>query len=93
LSKSKEHFSQKQLKNIRKILIKLINNKKDIIKRISFIILIFEELVYVFYNDKSNSVEQIKIVLKSKDNTIKLDFEQFKDIYTVLIYEQEKKDK
>ena len=93
LSKSKEHFSQKQLKNIRKILIKLINNKKDIIKRISFIILIFEELVYVFYNDKSNSVEQIKIVLKSKDNTIKLDFEQFKDIYTVLINEQEKKDK
>ena len=86
-------LSKEQLKNVKSILIKLINNKKEIIKRIFFIFFIFEKLFLVFTKDNDIEEEKLYIIIESKDDFLEFDYINFKAVYKELIKEQQKKNK
>mgnify|MGYP007101915534 CR=1 FL=1 len=93
LNKQTNDISKKQIKNVRKVLLKLINNKKEIMRRICFIFYIFDSLSLVMHNDNLKHVEPIKIVVKSNDDLINSNFGEFNIFYQELIKSQEKQNK
>ena len=90
---SSKLLSEEQLKNLKSVLIKLINNKKEIIKKISFIFSYFEEIFFVFARGKDKEEDKFDIIIESNDDLLEFNYETFKAFYNELIKEQEKKNK
>ena len=88
-----EEIPKQQLKNVKGTLIKLINNKRDIIKRNYFIFHYFDMISLVLYNSNTDNQELFKIVFKSKDDFIDFNFEVFKAVYQEIINLEEDKNK
>ena len=85
-NKQYEGITNAQLKNVRKVLIKLINNKKDLFKKLYFILFIFDSLVHVM----TSEIEIIKIEI---DESINLNYEDFEFIYLDIFKGEEESDK
>ena len=79
-------ITKSQLRNAKKVLIKLIKNKKDFFKNLYFILFIFDSLVLVI----SSEIESIKIEI---NEDINIDFDNFKSIYQEIFNEEEKSGK
>ena len=93
MNQSEKQIQKEQLKNVKGTLIKIINSKKTIIKKLYFIFSIFDKLVLVFDSDNDNQKEKLNIEIKSNEDFIEFNFEVFKAIYQELFNAQEKNDK
>ena len=84
-------IKEKRLKNVRKTLISLINNKKDIISYMSFIELKFESFYKVLnLNNNEKLIVKKSLIENNHDDHL---FIIFKDLYNLLINHQEAKGK